>query len=98
MATLTPMTYKRGDSLYSTGKCSNKVMLIEEGTVTIKVPNSMQHLSQDEIERAVGIYRPLEHYEMTKSGREHDAVAPGTGRRGGGGAHAQHQSDEPDRR
>jgi serine/threonine protein kinase/CRP-like cAMP-binding protein len=86
MATLTPMTYKRGDSLYSTGKCSNKVMLIEEGTVTIKVPNSMQHLSQDEIERAVGIYRPLEHYEMTKSGREHDAVAPGTGRRGGGGS------------
>ena len=89
MATLTPMTYHRGDALYSTGKCSNKVMLIEEGTVTIKVPNSMQHLSQDEIERAVGIYRPLQHYETTKSGKERaaldaDPLAPGASRDGEG--------------
>jgi Cyclic nucleotide-binding domain len=63
MATLTPMTYNRGDNLYTTGKCNNKIMLIEEGTVVIKVPQAMQHLPLEEIERVVGIIRPLQNMD-----------------------------------
>jgi CRP-like cAMP-binding protein len=58
MATLTPMSYRSGDALYAAGKCSTKIMLIEEGTVVITVPSALQHLPQDEIERVIGIIRP----------------------------------------
>lgn len=58
VTSLTPMTYKYGDHLYSAGKCSTKIMLIEEGTVEILVPPALQHMSQQEIERIIGIIRP----------------------------------------
>ena len=54
MFTPLAMCCQKNDALYSTGKCSNKIMLIEEGTVTIRVPASMQHLTQPEIEAAIG--------------------------------------------
>jgi hypothetical protein len=52
------MSYRSGDALYAAGKCSTKIMLIEEGTVVITVPSALQHLPQDEIERVIGIIRP----------------------------------------
>lgn len=59
MATLTPMSYKSGDALYAAGKCTTKVMLIEEGSVTITVPLGMQHLPLPEIDRMIGVIRPV---------------------------------------
>lgn len=58
VTSLTPMSYKYGDHLYTAGKCTTKVMLIEEGSVIILVPQALQHLSQEEIDKAIGIYRP----------------------------------------
>lgn len=58
VTSLTPMSYKYGDHLYTAGKCTTKVMLIEEGSVIILVPQALQHLSQDDIDKAVGVYRP----------------------------------------
>lgn len=46
MASLTPMSYKSGDALYAAGKCSTKIMLIEEGSVSIMVPPALQGLPQ----------------------------------------------------
>lgn len=59
MATLTPMSYKSGDALYAAGKCTTKIMLIEEGSVNIMIPSNLQHLSPTEIDRVVGIIRPV---------------------------------------
>ena len=43
-------------------------MLIEEGSVIILVPQALQHLSQDDIDKAVGVYRPnlLEQRKVSK--------------------------------
>ena len=58
VTSLTPMSYKYGDHLYTAGKCTTKVMLIEEGSVIILVPQALQQLSQEDIDKAIGIYRP----------------------------------------
>jgi CRP-like cAMP-binding protein len=67
VTSLTPMTYKYGDHLYSAGKCSTKIMLIEEGTVEIQVPPALQHMPQQEIERIIGIIRPASYEYKSKS-------------------------------
>lgn len=68
VTSLTPMTYKYGDHLYSAGKCSTKIMLIEEGTVEIQVPPALQHMTQQDIERIIGITRPAS-YEYKSNSR-----------------------------
>ena len=61
------MSYKFGDQIYTLGKCSTKVMLIEEGKVEILVPPNLQHLTQEEIERTVGVIRPASYEYRGKS-------------------------------
>lgn len=72
VTSLAPTSYKFGDQIYTLGKCSTKVMLIEEGKVEILVPPNLQHLTQEEIERTVGVIRPAsyEYRRKSASGQE----------------------------
>ena len=71
MATLTPMSYKFGETLYAAGKCTTKIMLIEEGMVNVMVPPALQHLSQPEIDRIIGIIRPISYVPDVENRRDH---------------------------